>query len=64
MGSAQANAKMSEKCLILSVSLARMKSSLYVTALDGAASLPTFPEGLRGRNQPLLSSPLRCDLIW
>lgn len=57
MGTAQVNAKMSEKCLMLSVSLARMKSSLNLTALDGAAYLPTFPEGLRERNQPLLSFP-------
>lgn len=64
MGTAQVKAKMSEKCFTLSISLARMKSSLYITALDGAAPLPTFPEGLRERNQPLLPSPLRCDLIW
>lgn len=57
MGTAQVNARMGEKCLILSVSLARMKSSLYIMALDGAASLPTFPEGLRERNQPPFSSP-------
>lgn len=42
---------------MLSVSLARMKSSLNIMALDGAVYLPTFPEGLRERNQPLLSSP-------
>lgn len=56
MGTAQVNAKTSEKCLILSVFLARMKSSLYITALDGAAFLPTFPKGLRERNQPIFSS--------
>lgn len=53
MGTAQVKAKMSEKCFTLSISLARMKSSLYIMALDGAAPLPTFPEGLRERNQPL-----------
>lgn len=41
------NAKMSEKCLIPNTSLARMKSALSIKALDGGASLPTFPKELR-----------------
>lgn len=56
MGAAQVNAKRSEKCLILSVFLARMKSSFYITALDGAAFLPAFPEGLREKSAPFILS--------
>lgn len=62
------NAKMSEKCLIPNTSLARMKSAFSFKALDGGASLPTFPKELRERNEPLFPlhpcSNLRCDIIW